>query len=154
MEELNTNNEQLPIEPKPVARPLQLTVMCILSFVGGGLMLLSNLVYSFSYDMISSMVQNNEIPKSFSSIKESLEITLAAGRGFFIVGTILNIASLTGAIMMWNLLKKGFHIYTIAQILLIISILYFVKGQGFPTGELLLSGVFVSFYAINMKAMK
>ena len=154
MEELNPNIEQLPQEPKLPVRPLQLTVMCILSFVGGGFMLLSNLVYSVSYDLINTMVQNNEIPKTFSSIKENLEITLAAGRGFFIVGVFLNIASLTGVILMWNLIKKGFHVYTIAQILMIISILYFVKGQGFPTGELLLSAVFVSFYAINLKAMK
>ena len=154
MEEQENLTEQQPEENKPAVRPLQLTVICILTFVGSGMMLISNLVYSISYDLIKTMVENNEIPKTFANIKESLEITLSAGRPFFIIGFLLNIASLTGAIFMWNLFKKGFHIYTIAQILMLISVTYFMKSQGFPTSELLLSGVFVMFYAMNLKAMK
>ncbi len=154
MDELNLNNDTQPAENLPTKRPLQLTVMCILSFIGGGMMILSNFVYAAFYDMINTMLLNNEIPKSFANVKESLELTMAAGRAFFVTGLLINMASLTGVILMWNQVKKGFHVYTIAQILIIMSMFYFIKGQGFPTGELLLSSVFVSFYALNLKAMK
>ena len=154
MEELNNTYEQQPQQPPKPVRPLQLTVICILSFVGGGLMTLSNLVYALSYNVIGTMVENDELPKSFPTIKENLSIMLAAGRAYFVIAFLLNAASLAGVIFMWNLVKKGFHIYTIAQILMLMAMYYFIKGQGFPTGELLLSAVFVSFYAMNLKAMK
>ena len=154
MEEIDYQNEQQPIENKPTVRPMQLTVMCILTFVGSGLMIISNMMYSFYYNTIFDMIQDEKLPKAFAGIKEGLQVTMAAGRAFFVVNLVLSMLALTGALFMWNLYKIGFHLYTIAQISIILAILYFMKGQGFPTGELLMSSMFVSFYAMNLKAMK
>ncbi len=154
MEEIDYQNEQQPAENKPAVRPTQLTFMCILTFIGSGMMIISNLVYSLYFDTIYEMIHDDNLPKVFAGVKEGLMVTLAAGRAFFVVNLLLSMLALTGALFMWNLYKIGFHLYTIAQISLLLAILYFIKGQGFPTGELLMSGIFVSFYAMNLKAMK
>ena len=54
---------------------------------------------------------------------------------------------------MWNLKKIGFHFYTIAQILLIIVSRVYMPQLPFPLFEIMISLVFITFYARNLKLM-
>ena len=54
---------------------------------------------------------------------------------------------------MWRLRRVGFHIYTIAQCLLILQGMLLVPGTGVPFGAIIWTGLFVAGYASYLKRM-
>lgn len=146
MEELQTNNE-----PKPAGlRPARLTVLCILTFIGSGMNLFSSLIFAGMYDtfmpVMMDLAEKFELPG-----REMLTMTTPA---FLLVNALLYVGSIVGAIFMFRLQKTGFHIYTISQILLLISPMYFLKlpGPGIP--ELIFTGLFILLYSTHLKQMQ
>ena len=154
MEELNTNNEQLPEEPKPVGRPPLLKILCILTFIGSGLQLVSNLNCALFYEETVQGVKDNKLPAFLLPLKPDILHLLSAGRVFFAINFILYTASVIGAYYMWKLIKKGFHVYTISQIVIILITIYYFKELGIPYEAILFSGMYVAFYSMNLKAME
>jgi hypothetical protein len=133
---------------KPVRkRPELLSVLCILTFIGSGLAFFTYTVVSFSYEEFMSAMQ--EIDLNLPGIAE----LKTANRGFFIIGMILYGASLFGATRMWKMKKSGFHFYTMAQVLLLIQPYVYLKIQGFPVVQFLLSAIFIGLYAMNLNKM-
>lgn len=146
MEELQTNNE-----PKPAGiRPTRLTVLCILTFIGSGMNLFSSLIFAGMYDtflpVMLELAEKFELPG-----REMLAMTSPA---FLMVNAFLYAGSIAGAVVMFKLQKTGFHIYTISQILLLISPMYFLKlpGPGIP--ELIFTGLFIFLYSTHLKQMQ
>ncbi len=130
-------------------RPTMLTVLCILTFIGSGMNLFSSLVIAAFYDIFVEVAQ--EFATKFSI--PGIELLLETKPLFFLVTAIFYAGSLAGAILMLNLKKIGFHVYTISQILLVIAPMYFMHlaSPGLP--ELLFSGLFVLLYSTNLKFM-
>jgi hypothetical protein len=139
---------QLQPESKP-QRPTLLTVLCILTFIGSGMNLFSSLVIAGFYDIFV------EIAREFADKFKlpGIDMLLEAQPLFFLVSGIFYAGSLVGAILMMQLKKAGFHVYTIFQILLIIAPMYFMHlaSPGLP--ELLFSGLFILLYSMNLKFM-
>jgi hypothetical protein len=130
-------------------RPALLTVLCILTFVGSGMNLISSLFIAGFYDTFVEVVQ--VIADKFKI--PGTEALLEARPIFFLVSGIFYAGSLVGAVLMMRLKKAGFHAYTISQILLVMAPMYFMHlaGPGIP--ELLFSGLFVFLYSLNLKFM-
>ena len=145
IEEQQTNTLN---EGKPV-RPVKLTVLCILTFIGSGLNLFSSLIISGFHDLFLQLAQ--EFGEKFKM--QGLEILAQMTVPYFLVTGIFYAGSLVGAVFMMNLKKIGFHIYTISQILLVISPMYFLHMQGPGIPELIFSGLFVILYSTNLKFM-
>jgi hypothetical protein len=61
--------------------------------------------------------------------------------------------SLMGAILMWNLKKIGFHLYAIAQIIVLILQQIYLPSLPFPAMELLVTTLFIVLYARHLKLM-
>lgn len=143
-----TPQELLP-ETAPV-RPMMLTVLCILTFIGSGLNLFSSVVISLFFEPFklaaASISETLELP--------GIEAILGADRLFFVVSAAVYALSIFGAYNMFRLKRIGFHLYTIAQILLIIVPMYFFHLPGPSIVDLMLSGAFVIFYATHLKIMK
>jgi len=61
---------------------------------------------------------------------------------------LLQIISFTGVVQMWNLRRTGFHLYAIAQLLmLIVSTIYVYKPTNtFPMFDLLFASLFILLY--------
>ncbi len=142
--------EQLP----PVAgskekRPGLLTLLCILTFIGSGLNALSNLMFFVFYDV--SMKFASEMVKTFKI--SGMEQFLDAKPSYFAVTALINALAVAGAAWMWQLRKPGFHLYTIAQILVIIAPMVFFRLPGPDLFSVLLSGIFVVLYSTTLKKM-
>jgi hypothetical protein len=145
MEEIKVSREQ-DNTPK---RPQILTVLCILTFIGSGINFISYLFIALFYTQVTILAE---------SIKNNLkwpgmEMILEGKPLFFAVSALIFAGSGAGALMMWHLKKAGFHVYTIFQILLILSPMYFFH---FPTPspyDLILSSIFVLLYSRNIKNM-
>jgi hypothetical protein len=144
--------EELLPQPQPETppkRPNLLTVLCILTFIGSGMNLFSSFVIAAFYDVFVEIVK--EFGERFSI--PGIDLLLEMKPVYFLVSGLFYIGSLAGAIMMMRMKKLGFHIYTVFQILLILTPMYFMhlSTPGFP--ELFFSGLFILLYSTNLKVM-
>ena len=131
----------------PKRRPELLTVLCILSFVGSGLAVISNLFIYMSFDEVITIIEDYEL-----GLPE-FEMIMSGGKRFFITGFFLYSISLMGAIQMWKLRKVGFHLYTVAQIFILLLPVVFIEAYQFSLISLLLTIAFVLAYFSNLKFM-
>ena len=145
MEETQLN----PIQESKSKRPNLLVILCILTFIGSGMNLVSSLMISVFYDQFTILAE--EISKSFHL--PGLELILEGKSVFFAVSAIIYVGCIYGAFLMWKLKKAGFHVYTIFQILLILSPMYFLHLPSPSLPDIILSGIFIILYSANLKYM-
>ncbi len=131
-----------------------LRLLCVLTFIWSGLGVFQNLTYTIFLDPIRELIPQIEMPKEYEVMKDGVIKLISAGRLFFFLGLILNISSLIGAAMMLKMKKSGFHFYAIAQILLLMLPMIFIKGVGFASFEFLITAVFIAMYAAQTKALE
>ena len=147
MEELNN------INPDQNKRPQILTVFLIFSLLYGSLSSFSNLVVYGAIDFIRQTFEGKDTV-TMMGMDIDLSMFLNIDKNFFLLQGILYAISFTGAILMWNFRKIGFHLYTLAQIILLIVASVFLKGMPFPWFDILMTAMFVYVYAKNLKLMQ
>jgi hypothetical protein len=135
--------------PSPVNRPNLLMILCILTMVNGGLTLISSIFVGAFFEQFVSIA--TDFAEKFKI--PGLEMITEGQPLFFFVNAVLYAVSVAGAVLMWRLKKTGFHIYTIAQILLILAPMYFFHLPGPSIFDILLSGIFVLLYSTQLKVM-
>ncbi len=143
--------EQL-LPPTPETRPERtrlLTILCILTFIGSGMNLVSNFMIAAFYETF--VVVAETFAEKFNL--PGMEMIAESRPVFFLANGLFYATSLVGSLLMWKLKKSGFHIYTIAQILLVIAPMYFLKMPGPSMPDLLISGTFIILYSMNLKTM-
>ncbi len=139
-----------PAREEPAGRTRLLSVLCILTFIGSGLNIISGLaIGTFFSDFVTVA---NDLAETYKL--PGMEMITEGTPGFFFISALLYAGSVGGAIMMWNLRRTGFHLYTISQILLILAPMYFFKLPGPSVLDLVLTGLFVILYSMNLKSMK
>jgi hypothetical protein len=145
LKELDENNNN---------RPRLLTVLCILTFIGSGVSFLANGFLWLTQDAwIEAMEEGAfEVLKDTLEI-EAIELLLHVNPTYFLMQTLLFALSITGAWLMWKLKKAGFHLYTVAQILLLIIGKIYIPALPFPIIPLLIVATFVTLYARNLRYM-
>jgi len=104
-------------------RPTLLTVLCILTFIGSGISTVSFFMVSVLYEPIME-----QFKVLYANMPEA-SFLLEAPRDFFVISFILSAASVAGAILMWNLRKIGFHVYTSSQIVYLLIPLFYFGGR-------------------------
>jgi len=128
----------------------QLSVLCILSFVGGGLSIFSNLLIWSLFDQVKEYFNNGAMQQIFGE-QIDLSFIVSLNPNFFLWQIILYSISVYGVILMWNTKAYGFHVYSISQIVLLIIPEIFIPNLPFPLFEILLSLVFILLYYKNLK---
>ncbi|MCK4570250.1 MAG: hypothetical protein KAT76_08160 [Bacteroidales bacterium] len=133
-------------ESKP-KRPQLLTILCILTFIGSGFGVFVFFIVAVNYE------GTMEIMRTVYANMPEARFLLDAPRDFFLISFIISASSVMGAVLMWNLRKTGFHIYTSAQLInLILPFIYF-GGETNPFLNILLTALFVYLYARNLQFM-
>lgn len=149
-EEFPFNNNLNEIEQNP-KRPTFLTVLCILTFIGSGFSAISNLSWVIFYDAFLEIVAQN--PSEL--FQEVYDTILNTSRWFFAVDLLLYISSIIGAIFMFKMKKIGFHIYTISNILLVLTPVFFTENQGINFfGLMFVTAPFILLYGLHLKHLK
>ena len=166
---------------EPVKRPTLLTVLCILTFVGSGWAVLSN-IWSYSKANETAAVFSKNIIYAQDSLSNKDSVSLNHGRrnkNLFgekmmhsvsklmtvdnirktAIGTIFaSLFTLIGALMMWWLNKKGFYLYILGVVIGLAIPFYLYGGNLVAVGISSVSGffglVFIALYALNLKSMK
>ena len=146
---MEVNDDKSLPENKPESLNM-LRILCILTFIGGGMQFISNLIVAIFYNQIIVVVKavsaNLKLP--------GIELIIQARPLFFGVLAVFFAGSVIAAVYMWNLKKIGFHLYTTAQILIILSPMYYFHQQGPSFFDLILSGLFVFLYSRSLNMMK
>ena len=145
-------------EEKSVAREEQqrspsFKMFLILSMIYGGLSVFSNLVVYGMIDIIRQTFEGKE-NVNFMGMELDLSLFMNTDKNFFLFQTILFAFSFAGALYMWNGRKIGFHLYTGAQILLLIVATVYLTGMPFPIFDVILTALFIYVYAKNLKFLK
>ena len=80
----------------------------------------------------------------------AMEAQFAVSRVSYLLQALLYIGSFIGVLYMWRLQKKGFHIYAISQILLLIVTAALVTSvTGAPIiGSVILTAIWIGIYFI------
>ncbi|MES2284224.1 MAG: hypothetical protein V4547_00965 [Bacteroidota bacterium] len=151
----------------PAKRPKFLTVLCILSFVGIGISLVSGIISYFSYSALANaggllnsigagVKDGEKIGESMNALASAMGMDYGKWALVALIQAILNIPILVGVLMMWKQKKVGFYIYTPFEI--IQPIMPIIFGLGLVGGlsailSLIFAIVFVVLYALNLKHM-
>jgi hypothetical protein len=145
------DEQEQPLAPNPLGpNIILLKILCVFTFVGSGLGLLSygtiGLIHSFFSSNLALIPDEQN--------RELIEMMLSAGRLFFLLYCILYAVSFAGAVLLWKMKKIGFHLYTASQLLLLILPLAYIKGFPMPGTNIFLSVVFIWGYSRFLKYMK
>lgn len=147
-------------QEEPAKRPEMLTVLCILSFINAAWNILSNFISFAFYNTFQNLFTQlregtgvyedmaEQMGDSWETFVQASEMASSISRGYYFLEMALFIASFVGVLMMWKLQKKGFHIYAIAQILMLIVITVFTK---ITFGPVLWAAFFIAMYFPHYK---
>ncbi|MDF2438570.1 MAG: hypothetical protein K0Q95_2946 [Bacteroidota bacterium] len=141
-------NEIKPVQSQK--RPVSLSILCIMTFISSGFSLIGCMIIPFASDLMIMLVKQS--PDLEPQAIDDAIMVLSAGGKYYLLMFIVTALSFTGAILMWNLKKNGFHFYTIANILIFyIPIMWL--GLPFNAVGGLFALMFVGFYALHLKYM-
>lgn len=126
-------------------RPQNLSILCILTFIGSGLSVISNGLVVLFYEPFTAAENLKEIENIFGS-DMNLDVLLGTSIYYYALQTVFYALSVWGAYRMWKLQKIGFHLYTFAQMVILILPEIFVPALPFPFVQLLVTASFVFLY--------
>ena len=179
-------NNLYDFEKEPESRPSFLTWLCVLTFIGSGWAIISSVwSYSTAHKAATMFSQRNQnktdsaisfdstakidtakirmkqrdsffegkMKASFSKILKEDNI-----RGTAIGGFIAALLTLSGALLMWWLKRKGFYLY-IAGVVFGILVPFYLYGNDFlAVGASSFASffglIFIALYALNFKYLK
>ena len=158
--------------PGAPARPTFLTVLCILSFIGGAWALISgtmNLVTPPMDGAIEEMRMkmddaNAEMEEASPALSGLMDGAMdmaakaaANARQIGISNIVIALLSLFGVWQMWNLKKSGFYLYVLATIAGLAVPLIFIGTNWMAIASVGMGGlvgvVFIVLYGMNLKHM-
>jgi hypothetical protein len=144
------DEQQQPIPKEAGPNSTLLKILCVFTFVGSGLGFISYGIIGLIHNFFSNNL--NLIPDEQN--RELIEMLLSAGRMFFFLNAILYAVSFAGAVLLWQMKKVGFHLYTASQLVLLILPMAYIKGFPMPGASIFLSILFIWGYSGFLKFMK
>jgi len=149
-------------------RPTSITILLVLSFLNACWNIFSSIVSYFFIPKLSTMLENGqfeEMMAPFSGINEDMAKMMNDGAAmlsqispnYYLILTVLFIASLVGVVKMFKGDKQGLHIYAIAQICMLINASVFVYPLQKPSpfvSDLLLTAIFILIYRLYFNRME
>lgn len=149
-------------------RPTGMTILLVLSFINACWNIFRSFVMYFITPRMAEMFETgqfDEMIQPFSAMGEdftkamndTIQILIQINPNYYLILLVLFIASLIGVVMMFKGNKRGFHIYSIAQICMLINHSAFVYPLQKPspfTSDLLLTALFIMLYYLYFKRME
>ena len=148
-------------------RPVGMTILLVLSFINACWNIFSSLITLILKPRITEMYNNGEFEKlmqsfsakdeEFKAMNDSMQVFSQIDSKFYIILLVLFIASLVGVIKMFKGDKRGFHIYSIAQICMLIDNSIFVYPLQNPSpflSDMMLTAIFILLYYLYFKRLE
>ena len=120
-----------------IKRPFFLSILCIAIFVYAGFLSALFLFALLFYTWVTVTLEGFFPEKNLITNNVIL---------ISIIGLLLNIASLVGAIFLWKLRRKGFYIYLFSNLIFILIPFFIGYGNLYSAAILVLTLVFISLF--------
>ena len=135
------------------ARRRTLRIVLVLSMIGSGFYFINHTITGIAQPAMKSAYESGAIKLSeqMATYTVAIEQMLETPRSFFLCSALLYAMSLCGAIFMWNLRKSGFHMYTLAQMLILLIRVLFLGRESLPLGDIMLTILCVLYYYISLR---
>ena len=143
-----------------------LRFILILSLIGSAYSFISDLVTGLVYPAWRSLYESGEwksmLPmlakmtgqEDLNLFETAMEQAMAVPRTVYLLWALLYAMSLAGVIMMLRLRRNGFHLYAIAQLLvLIVTILFLGKAQQM-LGDIMMTILFIVYYFFTFRRLE
>ncbi len=141
-----------------------LRIVLVLSIIGSGYCFINYLYMGAALPTLSRLFNEGTMagslaacsrmfgvdPQTFSAAFEEM---IAVPRMFYFAAALLYGVSLAGVIVMWRLRRVGFHLYTIAQLLILICTIVFLGRSHVGLGDIMFAALFIGYYFIALKSM-
>jgi hypothetical protein len=138
-----------PFEEKK--RPGFLTFLCILTFIGSGFSLLSNLLMPIIAPIGLEFLQGSSLGDT-PGVIEQYEQMVATPVWKFYLTAIFCATSVLGAVYMLKMKRIGFHLYAVAQFAILAVSQFLFGGNLQPKiSDLIITLLFIGLYAIYYK---
>ena len=139
-------------------RPSFLTVLCILSFVGIGIGIISALYSLITFSATTELINQYGSAMENMPFGGMVDTLVKWGETLYTIQIVANLICLIGVLMMWKLKKTGYFIYLVGEVAPAIASFALMGGYG-PLGTLaMVSGLifpiaFIIMYGLNLKHM-
>ena len=132
-------------------RPGFLTFLCVLTFIGSGLSLLSNLMVPIFAPTLLDMLRGSSASLPAGALETYEQMATTPIWQFYLL-SFFCATSIIGAVYMLKMKRIGFHIYVISQ-LIQMAIGQFIIGGNFKPSysSLFITVIFIGLYAIYYK---
>lgn len=144
-------NEEIENIKPETGRPKFLSVLCILTFIFTGLGCISSLITPLFAPLLREFMVNAPNYDE-AAMAESMRV-IEAGWGYYLLTLLLNLGSLTGAVLMWKLNKNGFHFYALSNSAMLFLPTLFL-GISISWFAIFFTVGFIGMYALHLKFMK
>lgn len=143
-----------------------MTILLVLSFINACWNILRSFVMYVSTPMVAKMMENGEFENAMEpfvatlgeemrqAMTESMTVLASINPRYYLILMVLFVASLFGVLRMFKWDKRGFHTYSIAQILMLIAssvYVYPLSPQSGFISDLLLTAIFILWYYLFFK---
>ncbi len=148
----------------PAQRPVFITVLCILTFSGAGLTIITSLFSIFTMGQLETSMNNMNEAFGDSDIGMDFGNSYRWMKLSYVLNLVGSLLCLAGALFMWKLKRLGFYIYIVGQLLPIIG--SFMTMNSIKMGAFASLGIiatiigmmfpiaFIIMYGLNLKHMK
>lgn len=148
-----------------VKRPVFLTVLCVLSFVGIAYNFINGIsgyfIYSASDDAGNIFLQmlgstGQQMEDNVNNMMNSLGLDPAKMAINSLIVALMNIPILAGVLLMWKQKKSGFYVYAVSETVQAVIPFIFLNGlAGGFTGIIyvIIAIVFIVLYGLNLKSL-
>ena len=143
-----------------------MTIFLVLSFVNACWNILRSFIMYVSTPMMAKMMENGNFEDAMEpfvatfgeemrqAMMESMNLLTSINPNYYLILIVLFIGSLIGVLKMFKWDKRGFHIYAISQILMLIDASVYVYPLQHPspfTYDLLITLMFILMYYLYFK---
>lgn len=125
-------------------RPNLLSALCILTFIGSTTSFIGYFLASVFFKKSSELIIKFSNWHSVEAISPL----------YFTLLMAVSAVSLVGAIRMWKLHRDGFHIYSIAQIIILSLPVVWLGWNAISVTAIIFTMIFIGGYGLNWKSFK
>lgn len=154
---------------EPIKRPVGMTILLVLSLVNAIFQVFSSIFTYLFMPVMKEMMESGQLEEQLQlfmptldeatkqGVLDNLATQLSVQPVYYLLIGVLFIGSLVGVLKMFKLQRLGFHIYSIAQMLILITQVAFIyskQSQSPFFNEFLMTLMFILLYHLFFKRIE
>ena len=154
---------------EPARRPVGMTILLVLSLVNAIFQIFSSIFTYLFMPLMRELMDNGQLEEQLElfmptiddtarqAVLDNLATQLEVQPLYYLLIGVLFIGSLVGVLKMFKLQRLGFHIYSIAQFVILIvevAFVYSKQAQNPFFNEFLMTIMFILLYHLYFKQME